>query len=248
MNSETKVNDPKIESEEEEEESVSEDEDLSYDDDQEAARRQSMVNEKQYKTRQNPRQKMEKISEDHKEDDEYGNHDATDGNTSEVKLYDPVDFEHLEVSSEIREAFQYIGRYKPHDIELETRLKCFIPDYIPSVGDIDAFIKIPRPDGKEDDLGLKVLDEPNPEQTEPDVLDLKLRAICKRSNLAPRLVKSIENADKNPKAIEKWIESIENLHRSKPSPQVTYTKVMPGIEQLMQAWPEEVCERGVVRS
>ena len=28
------------------------------------------------------------------------------------------------------------------DIELETELKPFIPDYIPAIGDIDAFIKV----------------------------------------------------------------------------------------------------------
>lgn len=47
-------------------------------------------------------------------------------------------------------------RYKPHNIELETKLKPFIPDYIPSIGGIDEFIKVPRPDGKTDFLGLKV--------------------------------------------------------------------------------------------
>jgi len=47
-------------------------------------------------------------------------------------------------------------RYKPHDVELDSKLKPFIPDYIPSIGGIDQFIKVPRPDGKEDHLGLKV--------------------------------------------------------------------------------------------
>jgi hypothetical protein len=41
-------------------------------------------------------------------------------------------------------------------IELETKLKPFIPDYIPSIGGIDEFIKVPRPDSKPDFLGLKV--------------------------------------------------------------------------------------------
>ena len=59
--------------------------------------------------------------------------------------YDPKDMAHLQVSAEIRELFQYIQRYKPHDVELDTSLKCFIPDYIPSVGQIDAFLKVPRP-------------------------------------------------------------------------------------------------------
>ena len=43
-----------------------------------------------------------------------------------------------------------------HTIDLETKLKPFVPDYIPSVGSIDEFIKVPRPDGKPDFLGLKV--------------------------------------------------------------------------------------------
>lgn len=37
---------------------------------------------------------------------------------------------------------RYIGRFKPAEIELETKLRPFIPDYIPSVGEIDAFIKV----------------------------------------------------------------------------------------------------------
>lgn len=61
-----------------------------------------------------------------------------------------------QVTEEIRDLFQYIGRYKPHNIELETKLKPFIPEYIPAVGDIDEFIKVPRPDGQPDYLGLKV--------------------------------------------------------------------------------------------
>lgn len=71
--------------------------------------------------------------------------------------YDPKDMEHLQVSAEIRELFQYIQRYKPQDIELESKIKCFIPDYVPSVGQIDAFLKVPRPDGQPSTLGLSLL-------------------------------------------------------------------------------------------
>jgi len=153
--------------------------------------------------------------------------------------YNPADYATLAVSAEIKELFQYIGRYKPHTIELETKLKPFIPDYIPAVGDIDAFIKIPRPDEKPDYLGLVVLDEPAAVQSDPTVLDLQLRAISKQSNLQPMVVRSIEQADKNPKAITTWINSINDLHKSKPAPTVNYTKNMPDIERLMQEWPDE---------
>ena len=33
-------------------------------------------------------------------------------------------------------------RYATQSIELEYRLQPFIPDFIPAVGDIDAFIKV----------------------------------------------------------------------------------------------------------
>jgi intraflagellar transport protein 46 len=42
----------------------------------------------------------------------------------------------------LKELFDYIEGFKPLDMELETKLKPFIPEYIPAVGDIDAFIKV----------------------------------------------------------------------------------------------------------
>jgi intraflagellar transport protein 46 len=74
-----------------------------------------------------------------------------------------------------------VPRYKPHNIELETKMRPFIPDYIPAVGDIDPFVKVPRPDGKADNLGLDKLDEPAAVQSDPNVLQLQLRAVSKSS-------------------------------------------------------------------
>lgn len=68
-------------------------------------------------------------------------------------MYDPSDYEYLNVSSEIKEIFNYIVRYTPQTIEIETRFKPFIPEYIPAVGDIDAFLKVNRPDDKRN-LGI----------------------------------------------------------------------------------------------
>ena len=55
--------------------------------------------------------------------------------------YDPSEYENLNVSQEIKELFAHVMRYTPQTIDLETRFKPFIPEYIPAVGDIDAFIK-----------------------------------------------------------------------------------------------------------
>ncbi|GAB5577134.1 intraflagellar transport protein 46 homolog [Prionailurus iriomotensis] len=154
--------------------------------------------------------------------------------------YDPTDYEHLPVSAEIKELFQYISRYTPQMIDLDHKLKPFIPDFIPAVGDIDAFLKVPRPDGKPDNLGLLVLDEPSTKQSDPTVLSLWLTENSKQHNVTQHMkVKSLEDAEKNPKAIDTWIESISELHRSKPPATVHYTRPMPDIDTLMQEWSPE---------
>lgn len=86
---------------------------------------------------------------------------------------------------------------------------------------------------------MRYLDEPSTTQSDPTVLELQLRAKSKRLQYGDVVVRSIENADKNPAKIEKWIQDISELHRSKPPPQVNYKKNMPEMDQLMEVWPEE---------
>ncbi|XP_013075673.1 intraflagellar transport protein 46 homolog isoform X3 [Biomphalaria glabrata] len=185
-------------------------------------------------------QQFHSDDEDDSEDDEEDEDDDDDDDEDRPHIegaYDPTDYENLSVSAEIKELFQYITRYTPQAIELDHKLKPFIPDYIPAVGDIDAFIKIPRPDKKPDTLGLTVLDEPCAKQSDPTVLDLQLRAISKQTTAKQLVVKSLDNAEKNPKHIESWIQNIRELHRSKPPANVHYSKNMPDIDTLMQEWP-----------
>ncbi|KAG5180253.1 intraflagellar transport complex B protein 46 [Tribonema minus] len=164
-----------------------------------------------------------------------------DGSTAAAPpegAYNPADYAHLSVAAEVRDLFQYIVRYKPHDVELETTLKCFVPDYIPTLGEMDAFLKVPRPDGKADDLGFKVLDEPSAQQSDAAVLELQLRAVTKRRH-GDAAVRSIEGAHKAPQEVERWVTSIAELHRTKPPPQVHYKRSMPDVDKLMEVWPEE---------
>lgn len=172
------------------------------------------------------------------ESDSSSDDDDEDGAALEG-AYDPADYEGLNVSQEIKELFQYITRYTPQTIELEHKLKPFIPEYIPAVGDIDAFIKVSKPDNSASTLGLAVLDEPCAKQSDPTVLDLQLRSISKTSGMKAMQVRSLDDAQNNPKAVESWIESIEDLRRSKPPQNVHYTRSMPDIEHLMQEWPPE---------
>ncbi|XP_053547313.1 intraflagellar transport protein 46 homolog isoform X2 [Bombina bombina] len=183
------------------------------------------------------------FSEDEDSDTDDGDDDDEDddeehGTSNEG--YDPADFAHLPVTSEIKELFQYITRYTPQTIDLDHKLKPFIPDFIPAVGDIDAFLKVPRPDGKPDNLGLLTLDEPSIKQSDPTVMALWLSENSKQHNITQQIkVKSLENAEKNQKAIDTWIESISELHRSKPPATVHYTRSMPDVDMLMQEWPPE---------
>jgi len=153
--------------------------------------------------------------------------------------YNPDEFKGMKVSSEIEELFQYITRYKPHTIELDTSLKPFIPELIPSISEVDAFIKMPRPDAQPTGLGTTRLDEPTMNPSDPAILDLQLRSLSKNQDLQPMEVRSIENAWKAPKEIENWIRRIDDLNRSKPAPTVPYSRRMPDIEHLLQVWPAE---------
>jgi intraflagellar transport protein 46 len=56
---------------------------------------------------------------------------------------------------------------------LESKLKPFVPDYIPAVGEVDAFIKMNKPDGAKEDLGVTHLDEPALNHEDPTVLTMK---------------------------------------------------------------------------
>jgi intraflagellar transport protein 46 len=153
--------------------------------------------------------------------------------------YNPDDYKNMKVSAEVREQFQYITRYKPHTIELDTSLKPFVPELIPSVGEVDAFLKMPRPDKAASGLGTTQLDEPCINPSDPSILDLQLRALSKNQELEPMEVRSIENAEKNPKEVENWVRRIDDLNRSKPAPTVQYSRRMPDIETLMQVWPAD---------
>ena len=97
-------------------------------------------------------------------------------------------------------------RYTPQKVDLETKFKPFIPDYIPAVGDIDAFIKVSirnqneywggnilnldlesylkvmRCEHDTETLGLTVLDEPAALQSDPTILDLQV-SFCFLSSL-----------------------------------------------------------------
>lgn len=180
----------------------------------------------------------EEEEEDEEEDEEDDDDDEHAANVDGA--YDPAEYESLNVSAEVKELFSFIMRYTPQSVELDQELRPFVPDLIPAVGDIDAFLKVSRPDDQPDTLGLTVLDEPSACQTDPSVLDLQLRALSKEAHTSKSaVVKRLTDPDKNPKEIDSWIASVQELHRARPPPTVHYSRNMPDIESLMQEWPPE---------
>ena len=129
--------------------------------------------------------KVEDYEDSGEEDEDDENADESYENLEGA--YNPKDYSNLNATADVKDLFQYIERYKPQEVhwsrqrlflhlelpncfsffcfclkqvELDTVLKCFIPEYIPAIGEIDSFVKIPRPNDQLDDLGLKFLDEP----------------------------------------------------------------------------------------
>ncbi|KAG1680257.1 Intraflagellar transport protein 46 [Nymphon striatum] len=185
----------------------------------------------------------EEEEEGEEEDEEHIEEDEDEDDEKEITIegcYDAKDYEHLPVSQEIKDLFQYITKYTSQTIYLEHKLSPFIPDYIPAVGDIDAMIKVPCPDEElQPTLGLHMLDEPYLKQTDPTVLNLQLRAVSKQNNPTAATVKKLNIAQNKPRQIDAWIQSIGDLHRTKPPASLHYTKNMPDIDGLMQEWPSE---------
>ncbi|XP_025016745.1 intraflagellar transport protein 46 homolog [Tetranychus urticae] len=190
------------------------------------------------------KEEIDDEEDDDDEDDEEEDGEDEDEQAEIVGAYDPQEFKDLRVSSEVRNLFNYITLYSPQIIDLDMRLEPFIPDYIPAVGDIDGFIKVPRPDKVDDSLGLTVIDEPSSRnQSDPALLNLKLRTMGKEVTVKQSGSETIKTANST-KDIDSWIDSIKLLHETTASiatniPLISSAR-LPDVEQLMQEWDPSV--------
>ena len=130
-------------------------------------------------------------------------------------------------------------RFQTAEIPIDTKLKPFIPSFIPSIGEVDAFLKPHKPDKSNEELGISVVDEPTIEGIDPDTFRLKLMYLKKNTGGYVNInIPTISNAEKNPKDIQSWIDKLADLPKTSGS--VPYSKNMPEIEDLMQLWPEKM--------
>lgn len=146
----------------------------------------------------------------------------------------------LNLDDEAKEIFNYLVEYAPKDVELEVSLKPFVPDFIPAVGEVDAFLKLPRPDCIKESLGLERLDEPALNMSKKSYLDLLIKEFYKgKAKADKKEVHTVSNAHKNPKELHAWVKDVETVHKGKVAPTVFYNKKMPDIDALMQTWDSD---------
>lgn len=92
-------------------------------------------------------------------------------------------------------------RYVPQQLNLDFKFKPFVPDFLPAVGDVDAFLKVippktnlsgePFESSTLPNLGLVVLDEPAANQSDPALLHLRLRSTAVHSNSSANVVRKL---------------------------------------------------------
>ena len=217
------------------------------DDDSSSASHQSGASLKQRRSIQLPSMYSPASNASSKNDDDRTSSLVNNANTKAVVLDDSQ----LPVTNEIKDLFTYIDAYEPVELEIDTPLHCFMPPYVCSVGEPDSMVKIPRPDGVDDGVGTVILDEAIPsKQSNPAVLELQLRNSNKLSGRGSNnVVRSISNAKQHTNEINKWIQSVEEIHaddhtvaNEQPKPEVKYQNKMPDVKELLQAWPKDINE------
>ena len=150
--------------------------------------------------------------------------------------YNPNEYMNLNVAPDVKQLFRYITNYTPQVSEIEAILKPFIPEYIPTVGEVDAYLKIPKPDGQPETLGLYQIDEPALNQTKKSEMDYIIKEFYMGETQELEKVHNIENAHKNPKEVQSWIQTIDSHQNKKSAPSVIYSKKMPEIDNLLEPW------------
>ena len=153
------------------------------------------------------------------------------------------DFVGAQTTPELASLFSMISSFQPPQLEISPHFKPFLPDLVPSIGAIDAFIKIPRPDGDQDPLGLVTLDEPTIGTSNPQILRMQLRERFGSSGQTDQgdgYIGFIEKPEENSKALTNFLESYDEISRNRAAPNIAYSYKMPDLEDLMQFWPDEL--------
>ncbi|PIC17295.1 hypothetical protein B9Z55_023586 [Caenorhabditis nigoni] len=136
----------------------------------------------------------------------------------------------------------YVDAYKAEEVQLTPKLKPFDIEYMPAYGEVDLFVKVPRPDDIDDNAGLTQRDEPPCEQSDATIVDMQIRNAVKDAKVLDDAVpvKVLHNADKNPDKILKWIADVKEHRKNVPKSTVTYKTINRTVEDTMQELPAQI--------
>ncbi|KAH8378106.1 hypothetical protein KR093_009322 [Drosophila rubida] len=167
----------------------------------------------------------------------------------------PDKWEQLPLQAELKEIFPYILKYTPQTIETPYHLQPFIPEFVPAVGDVDAMLKVQAPallqpqrqrelDEQLQRLGLMLLDEPSGTQSEPSLLNMKLRSVLSGSRGANSRHGGAYSATLVPTArsgkdIERWIGEVEQVHMTQS---MYVAQPRKDVDALLEHWPHSYAE------
>ncbi len=114
--------------------------------------------------------------EDYNNRYKYYNNNEKENDTQKLTFYDLEQFGDLNLDNEGKSLLNVMKKFQPDNniLRLDTKIKPFIPNFIPSIGEVDAFIKLNRPDNKIEELGLDLIDEPTYNGIDPSVFSLEL--------------------------------------------------------------------------
>lgn len=162
----------------------------------------------------------------------------------------PEKWEQLPLQPELKELFPYILKYTPQTIDTPYHLQPFIPEFVPAVGDVDAMLKVQAPSllqpqrQREVDeylqrLGLQLLDEPSGNQSEPSLLNMKLRSVLsgsrgRQSKHGSSYSASLVPIARSGKDIERWIGEVEQVHMTQS---MHDSQPRKDIDALLEDWP-----------
>uniref|UniRef100_A0A1A9WK71 Intraflagellar transport protein 46 homolog n=1 Tax=Glossina brevipalpis TaxID=37001 RepID=A0A1A9WK71_9MUSC len=177
---------------------------------------------------------------------EQSNQKSSTKATNEQFSIMPEQWEHLSLPQEFKDLFTYILKYTPQYIDTPYLLQPFIPEYVPAIGDVDAFLKVNLPTLLQPErsievqdhlqkLGLNFLDEPSGNQSEPSLLRMKLRSVLTGSGVNSRSVSaSLVPVAKSSKDIDRWIAEVEQVHMSQS---VYDSQPRKDVDQMIMNWP-----------
>lgn len=55
---------------------------------------------------------------------------------------DGFEYKDSDIPDYVRSLFRYINDYQPRELDIDYRLKTFLPKFCPAVGDVDAMLKV----------------------------------------------------------------------------------------------------------